>query len=219
MADADTRTSGGVEEGTELPPIADTSLITHPPPRRFTLADAMLVVAVMAAALFLLRIGAGLGLFTIDPGAKSPPGRDFVEHLSVGGGCVLVPLALTVVALSLRDGRPTRYESTHAPGFVACLAMLVAAILPAAYFVVRVTTADELNRANEIALNFNNSFGRLTSGAGPMIAGAWLALVLTGRWRPRPTWIDRLGRGIGGCFIIMYLYTELYFLLGSFHLW
>jgi hypothetical protein len=187
--------------------------VPDPPPRRLTLADAMLLVAATAPSLVLLRIAAAMGLFTIDPKAKSPPGREFVEHLSLGGGCVLVPLALSVLILGLRHRRATRREVIHGPGFVACLALFIATMLPAAHFAVRVAIADELNRPNEVALNFNNSFGRLTHGAGPMIAGAWLALALTGRWRPGPSWMDRLGCCIGGCSIIMYIYTEIYFLL------
>ena len=29
------------------------------------------------------------------------------------------------------------------------------------------------------------------------IGGAWLALALGGRWNPEPTWVDRMGRGLG----------------------
>ena len=29
---------------------------------------------------------------------------------------------------------------------------------------------------------------------GFAVAGAWLALLLVGRWKAEPTWIDRLGR-------------------------
>jgi len=32
---------------------------------------------------------------------------------------------------------------------------------------------------------------------GGAVIGAWLALALTGRWRPEPSWIDRLGRIVG----------------------
>jgi hypothetical protein len=32
---------------------------------------------------------------------------------------------------------------------------------------------------------------------GFAILGGWVALVLSGRWRPEPSWIDRAGRIIG----------------------
>ena len=41
-----------------------------PPRRRFTLADAMLLVAATAPGLIMLRTAAGLGLFTTDPKSR-----------------------------------------------------------------------------------------------------------------------------------------------------
>jgi hypothetical protein len=38
--------------------------------------------------------------------------------------------------------------------------------------------------------------------AGFVVAGAWIALVLAGRWRAERSWIDRLGRGIGVFWIL-----------------
>jgi hypothetical protein len=40
-----------------------------------------------------------------------------------------------------------------------------------------------------------------TPEAGFAVAGAWLALALGGRWRPEPSWIDRLGRAVGWLWI------------------
>ena len=182
-----------------------------PPRRRFTLADAMLLVAATAPGLIMLRTAAGLGLFTTDP--KSRPGREFIEHLAIAGGCILVPMALVVLALSLLARRTETRDVAQGPGFTACVVLVVASVLPIAYFVVRVAKADALNRNIEISLNFNNSFGRLELYGGPMIAGAWLALALSGGWRPGKTWLDRLGCLVGACYILMFLYTQLYFLL------
>ena len=38
---------------------------------------------------------------------------------------------------------------------------------------------------------------------GFTVAGAWLALILIGRWQSEPTWIDRLGRAIGCLWIVL----------------
>ena len=64
-----------------------------PPGRRFTLADAMLFVAATAPGLVLLRIAAGLGLFSTEPVPNEPWGREFIEYLAIAGGCLLVPIA------------------------------------------------------------------------------------------------------------------------------
>jgi hypothetical protein len=36
----------------------------------------------------------------------------------------------------------------------------------------------------------------------PAVAGAWLALALSGRWRPERDWLDRAGRVLGVCWIV-----------------
>jgi hypothetical protein len=36
---------------------------------------------------------------------------------------------------------------------------------------------------------------------GIAVAGAWLALRASGRWRSEPSWIDRLGRALGWAWI------------------
>jgi hypothetical protein len=36
----------------------------------------------------------------------------------------------------------------------------------------------------------------------PAVAGAWLALALSGRWRPERDWLDRAGRALGVCWIV-----------------
>jgi hypothetical protein len=184
-----------------------------PPVRRFTLADAMLFVAATAPGLVLLRIGAGLGLFSTERAPNAPWGREFIEYLATAGGCLLVPIALLVLVLSLRGRRTQSRDIAQGPGFTACVALIVASVLPIAYFAVRVAKADGINRSIEISLNFNNSFGRLELYGGPMIAGAWLALALSGRWRPRKTWLDRLGCLVGACYIIMFTYTQVYLLV------
>ena len=42
-----------------------------------------------------------------------------------------------------------------------------------------------------LALTF--SYGQGTAA----VAVAWLTLALSGRWRPRPDWLDRAGRALG----------------------
>jgi hypothetical protein len=42
--------------------------------------------------------------------------------------------------------------------------------------------------------------------AGFVVAGAWIALGIAGRWRPEAGWIDRLGRAVGVFWIVGALY-------------
>ena len=87
---------------------------------------------------------------------------------------------------------------------------IAAAILPIVWFVGRVVTESRLPYPN-YSIPFNNAFGRWMSAAGPMILGAWIALALQARWRPSTTWMDRAGCVLGGCFVVVYLYAEIYF--------
>jgi hypothetical protein len=97
------------------------------------------------------------------------------------------------------------------PGFVACVAAMVALVFPLAYFAVGVAFSQGI--VNNIIVPYNNMFGRWVGIAGPMIAGAWLALALVGRWRVKPIWTDRLGCVIGACCVLLYGYGELYFIV------
>jgi hypothetical protein len=195
--------------------IVGTPATPDQPRRRFNLGDVMVLVAASAIALVLLKTAVGLRLFT--PAPKSLPFRNLIEYLSVAGGCILVPLTLALIASSLRDRRASRRDVIQGVGFVSCVTLVLAAILPVVYFMVRVAKAQEWLTDDginpDLAVGFNNMFGVLKLEAGPMIAGAWLALALTGRWRVGPSWPDRVGCLVGACYILMYAQAQLYFVL------
>jgi hypothetical protein len=183
----------------------------EPRRRRFTLADAMLLVAATTPGMILLRIAVGFNLFARDPSPRVPPGRDFVEFLSLAVACVLLSLSPAVLVLTARLPEPTRRDVIGGPGFVACLAAMVALVFPLAYFAVGVAFSHGI--VNNITLYYNNMVGRWVHVAGPMITGAWLALALVGRWQVKPIWTDRLGCVIGACCVLLYVYVEFYFIV------
>jgi hypothetical protein len=185
--------------------------------RRFSLADAMVLVAATAPGFILLRTAVSLGLFNLSPNPKAPPGREFINSLAVSSASILGSLTLAVLVLSFHRPRPNLREVIGRPGFVACVAVVAASFLPLVHFVIGATTlsATGLN----IALYFNNTLARLTLSAGQMIIGAWIALALLGRWRPEPTWKDRLGCVLGAGWIVIYVCTELYFIMQPLRVW
>lgn len=182
------------------------------PARRFTLADVMVLVAATTPGLIVLRAAVDLDLFNRAPNPKAPAGRNFIEYLSVSGGCILGSLTFAVLVLSLYKPRGKFREIIGGPGFVACAAVAAASVLPVAYFAIGMTCDTGLGSL-KAPLYVNNLFARLTHGAGPMIGGAWIALALSGRWRPGPTWTDRLGCVLGISWICISLYIELYFIV------
>ena len=40
---------------------------------------------------------------------------------------------------------------------------------------------------------------------GLAVVTAWLTLLLTRGWHPEPTWIDRLGRILGACWVVLFV--------------
>ena len=115
-----------------------------------------------------------------------------------------------VLILGLYRAHPSRRDAAQGPGLVACFVAMAASILPIIWLVGRVLTESRLPYPN-YSVPFNNVFGHWMIAAGPMILGAWIALALQGRWRPKPTWTDRAGCVLGACFVLIYLYAEIYF--------
>lgn len=184
-------------------------------PRLFNIIDVMALIAAFTPSLVLIRTGARLGLFEVgtlvEPGGqRAPLARELVEFLNVGGGCILAGLVPAILILGLYKAYPSRREAIQGPGLVACLVALAASVLPIVWFVGNVLV--ESRQPFPIySVPFNNVFGRWMIAAGPMILGAWIALALVGRWRPRPTWTDRAGCVLGAGFALIYLYAEVYF--------
>jgi hypothetical protein len=175
----------------------------------------MAVIAAITPGLVLIRVGVGLGLFEVgkltEPGGRpSTLARQLVEFFNVGGGCVLAGLVPAVLILGLYRARPSLREAAGGPGLIACFVSVAAAILPIIWFAGTVLVESRLPYPI-YSVAFNNMFGRWMIAAGPMVLGAWIALALQGRWRPNPTWTDRAGCVLGLCFLLIYLYQEIYF--------
>jgi hypothetical protein len=185
------------------------------PYRRFNLGDAMVMIAAMTPGLVLIRVGVRLGLFEVGKltetgGRPSTLARQLVEIFNVGGGCVLAGLVPAVLILGFYRARPPRREAARGPGLVACLVAVAASILPLVWFAGTVLVERRLPYPH-FSVAFNNVFARWIFAAGPMVLGAWLALAFQGRWRPNRTWTDRAGCVLGACFVLIYLYMEVYF--------
>lgn len=138
----------------------------------------------------------------------------------------LIPLAPTLVVLHLRRPRPSLRRLTLRPGFAACLAatiglapgfltqalreVIAAMIRPGAFVKLPsppfTTLPAEAPGVPEPMLSTTNCLSRIflvpiEHSHAPAIAAAvvvtWTMLAVGGRWRPRPTWLDRAGRLTG----------------------
>lgn len=171
--------------------------------RPFRLGDAMVLVA-----------AAAVGLAPFAPLAHRPnlwpvfqgvtlrqlvgivPWQAQAPRLEVFGACLLIScwfLAIAVfagtpayLAVRFRRPRPPLRELWLQPGIVACEALLVGMVL---------TTLRDLYPWVPSWMVF--SVNVVT------IPAAWSILAVSGRWRPEPGWIERLGRLLGVCYMIV----------------
>ncbi len=177
--------------------------------RRFTIAEMLLLVVVTAIGLAGARFGAAL-LDLEEVISGDAPGRAYFEQLYVFGAPLIVAWSLAVLILSLRKPRPALRHIAGRPGFVACAAILLAFVERSIYFAVLVVHD---NSRAAVAVWYPNTVITLSGHAGLMIIGAWLALRLGRRWRPGPTWVDRLGCVLGLCWVLMFVSFEIYWLM------
>jgi hypothetical protein len=167
------------------------------PGRKPNLLDVMTLIAALA-------IGLGLGRAVIIEGRPSRPlpqsfwwmqALQIIHHGTLA--CVLM-LSLAFLIVRLRRPRPPRRDLVKQPGLVACLGAMV---MPVTGFGGLILAAEPLRLSN--AFIFLS-----TLGASGVVCG-WGVLCLNRAWRPEPTWIDRLGRMLGLCWIglpcLMYL--------------
>jgi hypothetical protein len=156
-----------------------------------TLSDAMILVGVTAAGLATARVC-----------LRVMPGSD--PAFAVRMSAVFVALALTIALIPLRLRRPRPRRPGRHPGIVACCAVALAlALILAEQANSWLKPADGPALAVPHYRTINLVFDLLRLDLySPAVAGAWLALALSGRWRPERDWFDRAGRALGVCWIV-----------------
>lgn len=180
-----------------MPPIAEPKA----PTRRLSVSDAIIGVAAACVWLALTRSYAQ---------RSSLVSIWFLGHFGVvhilrnQGGFFLVIASLTMLLIRLRGPRPTRRRLWRQPGLAAS-AGATAGIL--------VGVAGQLaTRAASAPLTMGAAtqfFDAARPFAAPGVAGAWLALALTGRWRSERGAIDRLGRLVGLLWLLEFPIAEM----------
>jgi hypothetical protein len=135
---------------------------------------------------------------------------------------IACPQMVLLLFLSRRGRRRGRIWRVRRPGAVACLAGTLVlifelthqAISPAAAIhTFRFVTSGRpylrlvgwtYDRFQELGMTdpLCTTLITMPRHAGFVVAGAWLALVLAGAWRPEPSLIDRAGRIVGVFWIV-----------------
>jgi len=166
--------------------------------RRFNLGDA--IIAVAASALFLAaltrswmpalriafdRLYVPTGWMAVE---GTPPPIDPLSFAFVAWSFVPISLVICFLAFAafrLRRPRPPLRVVALQPGMVAFWAVAFHVALE----IVFLTASD----------NHGPTLWPTMVLGCCVLPIAWGAMKLTGRWRPEPSWIDRLGRVLGVC--------------------
>lgn len=179
------------------------------PDQRFNLLDWMILVAGVALGFWVTPEDMRLGIQTaVEVTLRSrsvPIVASWASGIVIHFGQPIAAVAtLTILALSLRT-RTSLRRLTSRPGFVACLAAMIA---------VGIGTSLNLglrpyNFNTELPLGFwvqlSVQRALMLRGGEPGFAvlGAWLILVLSGRWRSQPVVLDGCGRILGAFWIAL----------------
>jgi hypothetical protein len=126
----------------------------------------------------------------------------------------LISIGLALLVCRLRPPRPSIRRLVRQPGAVAMACVGLMLLLNAAtMFAGRALSAglDQVwppTRTPGVTVavvsdELSQVFA--VTEVGPVIAACWLLLAVAGRWRAERSWVDRLGRCLGVCWIVAYL--------------
>jgi hypothetical protein len=113
----------------------------------------------------------------------------------------LAAWTVAFLAIRVRRPRPALRWCLREPGMVGCCAASVGLLVNA----LRVLVLAIAYSPDPSVDHFRggNAIKAYAEQAGFAVIGSWVALALVRRWKPRPCWIDRIGRILGLLWIAM----------------
>jgi hypothetical protein len=162
--------------------------------RRFSVLDAMILVAATAVGFGAIRTCSSEYYNNVLWPYRPMPAASWLSWsavvLSHSAFCLSpLPAAWTVAALvlRLRAPRPPLARLMRQPGAVAGVAATLVIALGIGHYL------SDLPRSSW----HDAPFEYTNYALGCAVAAGWLILALSRRWRAEPSWLDRLGRGLG----------------------
>jgi hypothetical protein len=188
--------------------------------RRLTIVDGVVMTASMAVALSISRLYTQVVLEF--PGWGLRPGMSLMEvwYWVYRRNCMLlvssIILAAALLALRMRQPRPRFRRLMRQPGTVACWAIVFVVVLRG-LGVLEGTVLARIAGLKWHQLVFDLDgidwgyypalvFSEAENVAPQMclaVAVSWVLLLVSGQWRPEPSWIDRMGRALGMYYVLM----------------
>jgi hypothetical protein len=184
----------------------------RPAASKFTMADLMILVAGCAVAVVWTK--AYYGDLTRQLELPDALWKVKLHYLFRAPVPSLTSIGLALLVCRLRPPRPSIRRLARQPGAVAMACVGLMLLLKSATMFAGRALSAGLDRVwpppSTPGVTFAVVSDELSqvfavTEVGPVIAACWLLLALVGRWRAEPTWVDRLGRCLGVCWIVVYL--------------
>ncbi len=178
----------------------------HKTRRQVTLADLMIMVAVVALGAATLRATLRLLPFGWFPsGRRTPLGyaERNVDFLVAHGIPLFLLASLAVVALTLRRWVRLPRRMGRRPGFILCVAAVVSAAVTTAWIGAYHAL---LGDATAITVKDLVVFS-IPASVGHAVIGAWLAMAIAGRGRPMRSPLDGAGYALGMFWVLLFAFS------------
>lgn len=163
---------------------------------RFTVRDAVILIALVAVAVTLSR--AAVVAAYLAPGRRPPIVYDR-SLWEMGASCFGIVCSLGLLCMRLLQTTPPRRRIGQGPGSTACLAILAAAFLQSAWYL----KADFFGPDDGVPIGTSLEVAICPHPIAFAVVGAWLAQWICRRWRPSRSCIDAMGIGLGLLFLVM----------------
>ncbi len=163
--------------------------------RRFSIVDGMWLIGAAAVGMVLSRDYLA-SLARMMGGSRTEQVLEAVYGVS---NITALALMLVLIPLRLRRPRPGPRWLARQPGFAACVAATAALGIGGLHSLV--LWAFRPWGGGGQPWPFQQLWVIGSMHVPHAVAGCWLILLLSGRWRAEPGWIDRLGRACGFVFV------------------
>ena len=176
----------------------------NPTCRRFTLADAMILVAAtavgvaVARAYYVARMGVVAEFW-------APPISMYFGYATP----LLISWSVALLVIRLRRPRPRPRRIFRQPGTVACCAVAFVVVARPVFMIADGVIGLISRDPNPFGLVNLHNFLYFFAGDGLGVAAAWMALAIAGCWKPEAEWIDRTGRALGACWIALWALIQI----------
>jgi hypothetical protein len=158
--------------------------------RHLAARDAVILMATVVAAVALSRAAMDAGYSTLRRAPPMPYDRTLWE---MGASCFGIVCSLGLLGVRLLRSAPPPRRIGREPGAIACLAILAATSLQAAWYLKHDLVGPDLG----VPLIWSLQAVVHPYFLAFAVVGAWVAQWICGRWRPDRSWIDRMGIGLG----------------------